>query len=304
MESFASFTSRQMQSPRHNKASLRDIILPKLQNLSPALRDAADYVLKNPNAVAMRSLRQVAELSGLKPPTYTRLAQSLGFRAYEELRELCRQDMVQSSTSISDKALALQQLKGGGPGSFLSRHAAASINNIEKLSNDLDLSALSHAADELARAQSVVLVGALSSASLIDYLGYMAQMAFKNWRTSFGNHETVGVALRDIGPKDMVVVLTFEPYASRAVETAKRAHDAGIPTLVVTDGYTAPVAAYASHLFVVPTDSPHFFASAASLIVFFESLVSMVVRRGGKKTRDRIAAIEKENHEAGEYWKD
>ena len=36
---------------------LRQTILPRVQGLSPTLRVAADYILKNPDTVAMHSLR-------------------------------------------------------------------------------------------------------------------------------------------------------------------------------------------------------------------------------------------------------
>ena len=290
-----------MRSLPRNETALREAILPHVQDLSPALQLAADYVLKNPNIAAMRSLRQMAEISRINPPTFTRLAQSLGFDSYEELRELCRQ-AIQGTSTFSDKALALQKRTSSGPGTFISSHAAASINNIESLAKSIEPAALAKAADELAKARHVVLVGSLSSASLIDHLGYMAQMAFTNWRTLLRNHETVTVALKDLGPKDVMLVLSFKPYATSAVDAAHRAHAAGISVIAISDSYSAPVMAHAARAFVIPTDSPHFFASAVPLTVFFESLLSMVVRRSGKGTRDRITAIERENHKSGEYW--
>ena len=291
-----------MRRSRKTTPDLRQTVVPHIESLTPALRHAADYILKNPNNVAMRSLRQVAEISGINPPTFTRLAQSLGFNGYEELRELCRQDVEQAVTSFSEKASALQDHTGTTPGALLSRHASASKANIDHLLQGLELAELDVTAVQLAKARNVALVGALSSASLIDYLGYMAQMAFPNWRTLLRNHETLSTALNGLGPKDIMIVLALKPYASTAIEAAERAHAAGIPVIAITDSYTAPIVPHASHTFVVPTDSPHFFASAVPLIVFFESLLSMVVRRSGKKTTKRIAEIERENHRSGDYW--
>ena len=106
---------------------LKERIAPRVADLSPALRAAADYILKNPDTVAMHSLRKVAELTDLNPPTFTRLARSLGFANYEALRELCRQELQQSHSVFADKAASLQQRPGKGKGTFLPAHAAASI---------------------------------------------------------------------------------------------------------------------------------------------------------------------------------
>ena len=291
-----------MRRTRKSVADLRQTVVPHVETLTPALRQAADYILKNPNIVAMHSLRQVAEMSGVNPPTFTRLAQSLGFEAYEQLRELCRQEVEQTVTSFSAKASALQDQTGSDPGDLLSRHAAASQANIDRLLQGIEAIELDAIAERLAKARNVALVGALSSASLIDYLGYMAQMAFPNWRTLLRNHETLSAALNGLGARDIMIVLAIKPYASTAIEAAERAHTAGIPVIAVTDSYAAPIVPHASHTFVAPTDSPHFFASAVPLIVFFESLLSMVVRRTGEKATKRIAEIERESHRSAEYW--
>lgn len=283
-------------------ARLRERIAPRVADLSPALRVAADYVLKNPDIVAMHSLRKVAELTDLNPPTFTRLAQSLGFANYEALRELCRLELQQNNSMFAEKAASLQRRQGKGRGSFLPAHATASIANIESLVATTDLAELAQAADRLARARTVVLVGALSSAALIDYLGYMARMAFPNWRTALRNHETASMGLSELGASDAMIVVAHNPYADQAVKAAEGARTAAVPVVAITDSYTSPITVDAAHVFVTPTDSPHFFASAVPLLVIFEALLSMVVRRGGKKARERIAAIEREHHQSGQYW--
>ncbi|MGI9475318.1 MAG: MurR/RpiR family transcriptional regulator [Hyphomicrobiaceae bacterium] len=283
-------------------AGLRGMVLPRVQELSPTLRLAADYVLKNPDVVAMHSLRKVAEITDLNPPTFTRLARSLGLQNYEALRELCRQEIQQNSGSFADKAASLQRRQSSAKGAFLPAHAAASIVNIENLVETTDPGSLAQAADLLAKARNVVLVGSLSSAALIDYLSYMARMAFPHWRSVLRNHETPEMGLSELGPHDAMIVLAHKPYASHAVEAAERVRRAGVPVVAVTDSYAAPIAVDAAHVFVTPTNSPHFFASAVPLVVLFEALLSMVVRRGGRKTRERIAAIERENHRSGAYW--
>ncbi|MEM8811802.1 MAG: SIS domain-containing protein, partial [Pseudomonadota bacterium] len=155
-----------------------------------------------------------------------------------------------------------------------------------------------------AKARNVVLIGALSSAPLIDYLSYMARMAFPHWRAAFRDNETVGMALNGLGKRDAILVLSQAPYAHRAVEAVQRAHAAGVPVVAITDSYAAPIAANAARVFVAPTDSPHFFASAVPSLVLIETLLSMVVRRSGAKAQERIAAVERENHRSGEYQRD
>jgi DNA-binding MurR/RpiR family transcriptional regulator len=283
-------------------SQLRDALTRHVPNLSPALQQAADFVLRNPDVVAMHSLRHVAGASRLNPPTFSRLSKAVGLESYESLRELCRREVQGQQRTLADKASALLRRKGRGRGAFLTSHAAAGIANIEKMLAGIDLHELSSVADRLAGARSVILIGAMSSAPLVDYLGYMATMALPSWRVAMRNQEPLSVALRGAGRRDAVIVLTHKPYARASVVAARRAAELGIPVIAVTDSFAAPVAEAARHIFIVPTESPHFFASEVALVLFFEALLGMVVRRSGSQSQKRIADVEQENHRSGEYW--
>ena len=119
-------------------ATLEDAIASQYDELSKQLKVAADYVIANPFEVATRSMRTVAQLSGLTPPTFTRLAHALGFTSYETIKEHCRNVVGQQHTSISDKARQLQQQSNTETMPLFYRQATASISNIENLLNSID----------------------------------------------------------------------------------------------------------------------------------------------------------------------
>src|SRR5258707_15787029 len=58
------------------------------ENLSPQLQEAARWVIDHPADVALLSLREQARRAGIAPATLTRLAQRLGVRGYDGVREL------------------------------------------------------------------------------------------------------------------------------------------------------------------------------------------------------------------------
>ena len=73
---------------------VQERISTKMTMLSPQLQRAAQFVSENPEGVATRSLRYVAKLTGISPPTFTRLASALGYEKYEGLRESCRDQIM------------------------------------------------------------------------------------------------------------------------------------------------------------------------------------------------------------------
>ncbi len=282
--------------------ALQQAIVQRLAHLSPELKRAADYILSNSDTVAMQSLRQTAKQSLIKPATFSRLARSLDFEGFEELRNLCRDEVRMRSRSFAEKASALQHSGIASDTSFLRRHAAASVENIDRLVETIDDSRLARIVETLVRARTVVLIGALSSAALIDYLGYSAQMALANWHVVMGSHRSMAMALPEIGGDDAVLVLSQQPYARTAVAAARQAKDRGAAVVAIVDSYSAPVADFANEVVFAPTASPHFFASEVSTVLFLEALLSLVVQRSGQKAQRRIAEVEQENHRSGEYW--
>ena len=286
--------------------SIEDRIGAHFGALSPQLKLAARFVAEHPHNVAMRSLRHIASTSKLSPPTFTRLARAVGCKNYEEMREICRRETTRQSRTFADKARLLQQRGADDtrrePGGLVGRQAAAAIANIEALLASIDPAKLERAADILATSERVLLVGLLSSTAFVDYAAYMANMAFPNWQAAGRSGVSMPAALFDTTRRDAVLVLTKSPYARRSIEAARIAKRTGARVIAITDGVHSPVVPLAHVSFIVATDSPNFFPSHAATLVLFEALISMVVRKSGKRAQMRIAAVENANRSHSEYW--
>ena len=76
--------------------------------LSPKLQRAAQYVAEHPEEVATRSLRYLAGVTELTPPTFSRMARSLGYANYEALRDTCRKQVNRQQLIFTEKARVLQ----------------------------------------------------------------------------------------------------------------------------------------------------------------------------------------------------
>jgi DNA-binding MurR/RpiR family transcriptional regulator len=290
--------------------SLQDRIAAHFDGLSPQLKVAARYVAEHPQEVAMRSLRQIANSLALSPPTFTRLARSVGCETYEELREICRSEITRRTRTFAEKAESLQHhgRRDGGepgprePGALLREQISSAMTNLEATLASVDQRRLAEAADVLAAAERVLLIGSLSSAAFIDYMAYMAGMAFPNWESAAKSGASVPANLVDVSKQDAVLVITKSPYARRSVEGVGLAHRAGAQIIAITDGVQSPVMRFADHGFIVATDSRNFFPSHVATVVLLETLIGMVIRRSGKSAQRRIAAVEGANRENGEYW--
>ena len=283
--------------------TIEDRISEHYAELSTKLRTAADFVAGHPVDVATRSLRSVAQTSGVSPATFSRLARVLGYADYEALREAGRAAVGQKLIPFSERARSLRQPERRSEvADLLHEQARACIANIAYIDQNLSADRLEAAAEALHRAGTVLLLGSMGSAGLIDYLGYQAQWIASNWHVAGRNGTSTAAILSRMGPDDALFVLVKTPYAARSVNALRAARDKAVATIVVTDSHAAPALRFADHAFVVPTVSPNFFSSYAATLVLFEALVTLLLTKAGPEAEDRILAMEDQVRRLGENW--
>ncbi len=281
--------------------TLQERVADRYADLSVQLRRAADFVVANPLEIASRSLRAVSNDSGVSPATFSRLARVLGYDSFEEMKDDSRQSVGAQVSAMSDKAEALRR-GGDCAATMLHRQGAACIANIEAMTRQTDPDRLRRAADRLRNAPNVVLLGALASTGMVEYMAYLAQYFAANWSLAGRMGASFGAQLAQMGPRDVLFIVTKGPYARRAVMAAQVARQAGVGVIVVTGSHKCPALAQAEIGFVVPSDSPQFFSSYVATLVLIETIVAMIVAASEADATAAIRRVEAQNHQLGEYW--
>ena len=270
--------------------------------LSDKLREAGDFVAQNPVDIASRSLRAVSRDSGLAPASFSRLARALEYEDFESLRESIREKIGRRVHSFADRADRLQQDHGGGPQGFFAAHATACRGNIGRLHDEIDAAELDRVVDRLEGARRVVLLGALGSTGIVEYLGYLASFCSPDWHLASRMGASLGSGLVGLDGRDALVIVTKPPFSTRAIRAAEIARAQDVFVVVITDTPACPALRHASASFIVPTDSPHFYSSYVATLFLVETMIGMLVTRTGSSVRERIAQIEKRNRNLDEVW--
>ena len=271
--------------------------------MSPKLQRAGRFVLEHPDEVATRSLRNVARQLDMSAPTFSRLAEVLGYDGYDDLREVCRSHLKKQEHQFAAKARALQDnttIEDAGS-AFIVQQAKSSIANIKNLLASVDLGQIEQAADRLGSARRVILVGAMSSRPFIEYLAYVASMGFENWHVLGDGPGTEAGIVYDVASNDTALIISKAPYATRSIKAARQLRERGAHVIGITDSIDSPLCQHCSSVFLVSTETPQFFTSHAATLVLLETLIGLIVGKSGEPVRDRIANIEAVNFAEGEY---
>ncbi len=285
------------------RVTIEERISRNYAGLSDKLQVAADYVAENPVDIATRSLRAIAATTGVSPATYSRLARALGYDDYEAMREDGRAAMGRKMESFSERAQTLRS-SSMPPDAlvFLHRQSAACIANIEKLDRDMSAATLDAVVDTLHKADHVLLVGSQGSSGFVDFFGYLADWFSPKWSVAGRNGTTLAATMSRLGQRDAIMAISKAPYAKRTIAALKVAQSQGIATIVITDTHSSPALNFASHGFVVPTESPQFFSSYAATLVLIETIITLLLARAGDGAEDMIRAAEEKVHSLGETW--
>ena len=285
---------------------LMDLSSERLQALSPQLRRAARFIVEHSGDVATRSQRHISAVSQLPAPTFTRLARAVGLQSYDQLRDLCRDDVLRNKTILADRAKSLiaEVNENAEEPSLIARHAASAIHNLQRVVEQTDPDRLTNAARLLADARRVVLIGEMSARGLMDYVSYMVNMSLTGWKVLDRAGESLSSELAFLGSEDACIVTAVSPYSTRSLKIVRHIVEAGIPVVAITDNALSPLVPLADHSFFVVTESPQFFPSHVALMVVLEVLIDMVIRERGIEAQKHIAAVERQNHKLNEYWQE
>src|SRR3546814_19889043 len=93
----------------------------------------AKYLLDFPQEVPIASVRKVATQAGVQPATLVRLAQSLGYRGWDDLKSVFVQSLRQTHKGYADQARKLIGAKN--PRDALDRAVATHDDNVRLLAH-------------------------------------------------------------------------------------------------------------------------------------------------------------------------
>lgn len=284
-------------------------VVQKLQSsyetLTPRLRKAARYVQKNPTQVALYPLRQVASEANVSPTTLVRLAADLGFPTYNEFRNAFREGIrtaAEQYASSASRVIAGRAAKG----------FEATYNRARELfSGSLDALFRSVSADDIVtasttlhRADTIYLLGMRPMYSASFYFAYVLR-TFRNRVVLI--EDRMGMLIDEIGTlskSDVLLVVSFEPYALGAVKAAEHASNLGAPVIAITDHTLSPFSSRSTQMLTVPTSSTSSYQSLVPALALIEMILAHLLQLEGPGAVERISIEYARREQFGVYWSD
>ncbi len=270
--------------------------------LSPQLKEAARWVIDHPDDVALLSTREQARRAGVTPATMTRLAQRLGLAGYDGVRALYADAVRQRPESYRGRAeeLLIRRETEGDP-ALIQDIFASLTQHLQHLSSPDAVGRFTAAADRIAGAERVFCIGLRSSFAVAYIFHYVRSLFGSKSVLVDGSGGSDIDALRTIGKADVLLAISVRPYVRHTLEAAQYASDRDATIIALTDSEVSPLAAVATDMILVRTETPSFFHTMAPAFAAVECLAALVAARRGPDALAALEASERQLEDFGIY---
>lgn len=256
---------------------LRKLISREGERLTPRTRDAARYAIDHPNDLALNPIARVAALSGIPPAAFVRMAQALGFDGYADLQRLFREPLQHASQPTFRERIRhyggeLTLENPGDPAEVLRVFSQANMLSLEHLQANASVLPLKAAIKLIKQARMVHVLGLRRSFAVAAYLAYALNRVGRPTALLTGLGGTISEQASMVGPQDLLIAISFPPYAADTVKACEQIRKGGAKRLSITNACMSPIATDADLVLEVNDAELRGFRSLTSAMCLAQTL--------------------------------
>ncbi|MCI2399654.1 MurR/RpiR family transcriptional regulator [Aliiroseovarius subalbicans] len=279
-------------------ASLKD----EIAHLAPQLRTAAKYVIDHPSDFGLDSIRESARKAQVSTYTFVNIAKTMGFAGFEEFRQPFRHALVSGGFDAVAPAW-LDDVATDTP--LATTYVDAVKNTMSIVDRSLErqvIEELDAVADALTAADRVYLTAVRSSYAMAYYLHYVGRMALPSLHLIPRHMNSAIDDLNEAGPGDVLIAITITPYSRETIEACRFAKEKGVKLVLITDSEVVSPELAPEFSLVASVLSTHHFGCFSGMMAVIETLIALLMQRGGDAARARIKSYETLRKENNAYW--
>jgi len=269
-------------------ATLADLIInirEQYNQLSKRLRQVAEFVLESPDDVAFGTVAVLSKNADVHPSTWVRFAHTFGFSGFSEMQKLFQTKLMEETPNYQERIrLSKQQLETRldvsleeqhgtlSPIDLLTQFSHANAQALEYLADSIPAEDLNRAINILADAHSSHIIGVRRAFVVASYFAYALHHIDQKAYLMDGLGGMYQEQTSNLDQHDVLIAVSFYPYASETQTIAKCAVQKGVPLIVISDSSVSPLATMATVNFVVKEAEVQTFRSLSSSLVLAQSL--------------------------------
>ena len=220
---------------------LQDEIRHRYETLSKRLKQVARYILDNSNSIAFDTVASIAAQASVPPSTLIRFANAFGFSGFNEMKQVFRQHLMEETANYTERARLFRQTSTDDnvapekPAEILNVFTMVNAQALQQLAMQIAPEQLERAVELLNNAENIYVIGLRRSFSVASYLTYALRHLERRAFLIDGTGGMFTEQLSMVKPKDVVIAISYSPYAREAVELVELGAKRGAQQIAITD---------------------------------------------------------------------
>lgn len=240
-------------------------------NLSTSRQQLIREILDHPEDTYFLSSRALAKRYDLDPTTIVRTIQALGYKRYGEFAADLRSHFVARITPYALMKSAVREKRSVAD--HIEHTLETDIQNLNALRSHLDVKRVLEIAKRIDQARRILVVGIDFAAPLSNLLAYGLVSIGYDAEAPVGSAGNLHQKILLLGPKDLLIAMSFGRCLQDTVDAVIRAHDNGVPTFGITDSERTPIARFCDACWITSIASTSFHGSYVAVVSAFNALL-------------------------------
>ena len=274
----------------------------QISGFAPQMRKAAKYVLDHPTDFGLDPIRDTARKAGVSTYTLVNMAKMLGFDGYEALRGPFRHALVAAGQASDAPDWLGEMRQQGAMGQTFAQAADNGLSIVKRSLERQDLDEVAHAVDVLLKAETVYVTAVRASYAMAYYLHYVGRMALPSMELIPRHMNSALDDLNDAKPGDVLIAITVTPYSRETIEACRFAAGKGVKLVFITDSEVVTSDLSPDATLVTSVVSTHNFGCFSGMMALIETLIALLMQRGGDAAAARINSYGALRLENNAYW--
>ena len=269
------------------------------KGFSKGQRKIAAYIEEHYDTAAFLTAAKLGETVGVSESTVVRFATQIGYEGYPFLQK-AMQEM------IRDKLNSIQRIEVTtgriGDGDVVESVLNQDIDKIKRTIEEVSREDFAAAVDAIIRAEHIYIFGVKSASYIASFLGYYLDLLFGRVTMLNSTSKTATYEkLFRIGPRDVMIGISFPRYSTMAVDAMSFAHERGAEVVAITDSMVSPLVANADSVLLARSDIASVVDTLVAPLSLINALLVAVVIRCKDQITDTLSALEQVWQEQGIY---
>ncbi|WP_226500193.1 MurR/RpiR family transcriptional regulator [Pseudomonas sp. RSB 5.4] len=275
---------RPLASPPINAERLLQLITDEYDTLPRQLKRIASYMSQQSDRIMVDRISDIARECEVHPSAIVRFSQRFGFSGFSQMQALFRSAYTHKASPVQNyqqriRSMIANQSQPASDGDLARECIDATRSGIERLGRELDDVAFEKAVDLIVNADNIYVVGVRRSFAVADYLVYNLQHTHKRIHLVSGLGGSYREQMRSVRSGDLVIAISFTPYAKETQHCLRYARQQQANTLILTDSQLSPLAKNANSLLLVNEGSALAFRSLSATLCLCQALFVAVAYR-------------------------